>query len=130
MLTPRIFHRDMRMTCALSRQMCQDDNCDQLHTGIDQEPAPETSNASGARAAQSLPLVILQSSFSILASVPAAWNLQERGSGLERGLHALQGSALGAAAWRAPGGRRRRNEGVVAKSKPRGRMWRARWCPL
>ena len=45
MLTPRIFHRDVRMTCALSRQMCQDDNCDQLHTGIDQEPAPETSNA-------------------------------------------------------------------------------------
>ena len=88
----------------------------------------------GARAAQSLPLVILQSSFSILASVPAAWNLQERGSGLERGLHALQGSSLGAAAWRAPGcdtgGRRRRNEGVVAKSKPRGRMWRPRWCPL
>ena len=84
----------------------------------------------GARAAQGLPFVVLPSSFSILASVPAAWNLQERGSGLERGLRALQGSALGAAAWRAPGGRRRRNEGVVAKSKPRGRMWRARWCPL
>ena len=84
----------------------------------------------GARAAQGLPLVVLQSSFSTLASVPAAWNLLERGSGLERGLRALQGSALGAAAWRAPGGRRRRNEGVVARSKPRGRMWRARWCPL
>ena len=52
MLTPRIFHRDVCMACALSRQMCQDYNCDQLraecappYTGTDQEPAQETSNA-------------------------------------------------------------------------------------
>ena len=93
-------------------------------------PAAAATPPPGARAAQGLPLVVLHSSFSALASVPAAWNLLERGSGLERGLHALQGRAPGAAAWRAPGGRRRRNEGVVARSKPRGRMWRARWGPL
>ena len=79
-------------------------------------PAHEQRKASPSRSCSHLS--------SALTSVPGAWNLLERGSGLERGLHALQGRALGAAAWRAPGGRRRRNEGVVAKSKTRGRMWK------
>ena len=76
------------------------------------------------------PTTLFQRSIAIGALLLACTCLLERGSGLERALRALQGSALGAAAWRAPGGRRRRNEGVVAKSKPRGRMWRSRWCPL
>ena len=29
-MLPRIFHRDVRMACALSREKCQDYNCEQL----------------------------------------------------------------------------------------------------
>ena len=51
------------------------------------------------------------------------WSVLCRGSGPDGG---VQCGALGAAAWRAPGGRRRRKAGVLAMSESRGRVWRAR----
>ena len=59
----------------------------------------------------------------ILHFYPRVWSVLCRGSGPAGGVH---GGAPGAAAWRAPGGRRRRKAGVVAKSESRGRVWRAR----
>ena len=58
-----------------------------------------------------------------LAFYRRVWSVLCRGSGPDGG---VQCGALGAAAWRAPGGRRRRKAGVLAMSESRGRVWRAR----